>query len=73
MAESATNPEDDPRDQGWSWVLECDGESLERMRKRAEIKHDEITFTINCDEGTDMGGDNSAPWPLDYLVASLLF
>ena len=57
----------------FAWVLECDGETLDGMRKQAQIEHDEITFTIESDEGVSMGGSNTAPWPLDYFVASILF
>lgn len=57
----------------FSWVLECDGEILEGMRKRAQVAHEEITFTLESDEGVEMGGGNTAPWPLDYFVASILF
>ena len=39
------------------------------MRKEAEVRG----FTIYCDEGIAIGGDNSAPPPLAYFASSLMF
>ena len=39
------------------------------MRKEAEAR----SFTIYCDEGIAIGGDNSAPPPLAYFASSLMF
>ena len=53
-------------------VIECDAEALERMRKRADIG--ELGgFTMYSDEPPELGGDNSAPPPLYYFAASILF
>jgi hypothetical protein len=53
-------------------VIECDAEALDRMRKRADISA-LGGFTIYCDEPPSIGGDNSAPPPLYYFAASILF
>ena len=68
-------PNFDPFPRGSSYttsVIECDAESLERMRKRADIS---VLggFTMYSDEPPELGGDNSAPPPMYYLAASILF
>ena len=50
-------------------VLEADAETMERMRKEGHARG----FTVYCDEGERIGGDNSAPPPLTYLGLSLAF
>ena len=53
-------------------VVECDAETLERMRKRADV----TSFgdmTIYSDEPTTFGGDRSAPSPLAYFASAILF
>jgi hypothetical protein len=42
-------------------VLEADAETLARMRKEGHARG----FTVYCDEGARVGGENSAPpsWP----------
>jgi hypothetical protein len=50
-------------------TLEADAETLERMRKEGHARG----FTVYCDEGERVGGDNSAPPPLAYLGLSLAF
>ncbi len=41
-------------------TLEADAETLEKMRKEGHARG----FTVYCDEGEGIGGDNSAPPPL---------
>jgi hypothetical protein len=41
----------------------------ERQRKEAHFD----TFTIPCDEGEAIGGDNTAPPPLAYFASALGF
>lgn len=77
MATSSSRPEPnyDPFPSGTSYrsmVIECDAEALDRMRKRADIGAFG-GFTIYCDEPPSIGGDNSAPPPLYYFAASILF
>ena len=50
-------------------VLEADAETIERMRKEGHARG----FTVYCDEGERIGGDNSAPPPLAYFGLSLAF
>lgn len=50
-------------------TLEADAETLERMRKEGHARG----FTVYCDEGERIGGDNSAPPPLAYFGLSLAF
>jgi hypothetical protein len=50
-------------------VLEADAETLEKMRKEGHARG----FTVYCDEGERVGGDNTAPPPLAYFGLSLAF
>jgi hypothetical protein len=50
-------------------VLEADAETLARMRKEGHARG----FTVYCDEGERVGGENSAPPPLAYFALSLGF
>ncbi len=50
-------------------VLEADAETLERMRKEGRARG----FTVYCDEGERIGGDNTAAPPLAYFGLSLAF
>ena len=50
-------------------MLEADAETLERMRKEGHARD----FTVYCDEGERIGGDNSAPPPLAYFGLSIAF
>jgi hypothetical protein len=50
-------------------VLEADAETSERMRKEGHARG----FTVFCDEGERIGGDNSAPPPLAYFALSVGF
>ena len=49
--------------------IEADIEMMERMKKQSEVRG----FTIICDEGAQVGGDNTAPPPLAYFISSLVF
>lgn len=50
-------------------VLEADAVTLERMRKEGHSRG----FTVFCDEGERIGGDNTAPPPLAYFGLSVGF
>jgi hypothetical protein len=50
-------------------VLEADAEMLARMRKEGHARG----FTIYCDEGERIGGENTAPPPLAYFALSVAF
>lgn len=49
-------------------MVDGDARMLDHMKKEAQIRG----FTIMCDEREPMGG-NTAPPPLAYFAASLLF
>ena len=51
-------------------------ESLDGMMKRAVVEPNLPTwsaFELTCDEGTALGGDDSAPPPLGYLSSGIAF
>jgi hypothetical protein len=50
-------------------VLQADAETMERMKKEGHARG----FTVYCDEGERIGGDNSAPPPPAYFGLSLAF
>ncbi len=52
-----------------SITIEADTVTLERQRKEGHSRG----FTIYCDEGTAIGGDNTAPPPLAYFTMALGF
>ena len=61
---------------GHELVLEVNAETLERQKKtaRAELKQPSgTTFTIECDEGPYLDGDDTAPPPLSFLTSSIAF
>ncbi len=50
-------------------LVEADAETLEKMRKEGHARG----FTVNCDEGERVGGENTAPPPLAYFALALAF
>ena len=51
-------------------------EAREKMRKRTLVSIDLpgfSPFVMWCDEGTSLGGDDSAPAPLAYFYAAIAF
>ena len=70
----ASSPQGPTQERSYrSTVLECDAEILEGMLKRADFSIAGKDFTIYCDEPETVGGDNSAPPPMAYLAAAILF
>jgi uncharacterized OsmC-like protein len=51
------------------FTVEADASKLERMRKEGHVRG----FTVFCDEGENVGGDNSAPNPLGYFLLGVAF
>lgn len=50
--------------------------ALEKQRKQADVtlvQPEGKTFTIHCDEGPYLNGDDTAPPPLSYLASSIAF
>jgi hypothetical protein len=50
-------------------LIEADCESLERMRKVANVQG----FTVYCDESERVGGEHTAPSPLGYFTVAIGF
>jgi hypothetical protein len=75
MAEAKPPMGLDPNMGAREFVLEVDAEALEKMRKVGHVKIPLLgeSFTIACDEGDAVGGDNTAPPPLAYFCASIAF
>ncbi len=51
-------------------------ENLDGMRKRAIVTLEQpegSTFSILCDEGAYLGGEDTAPPPLSYFSAAIAF
>ena len=67
MTTSGAAPETQPTSR--TIVMEGDGETMGPMFKRAKIRDS----WIFCDEGSGLGGDGSAPTPMEYFVSSILF
>ena len=74
-ASSSPEPNYDPFPPGQSYgsmVIECEVEDLGNMLRRADISSFG-DFTIYCDEPAAIGGNGTAPAPLHYFAASILF
>ena len=50
-------------------VIECEADDLGNMLRRVNVSG----FKIMCDEPKTIGGDGTAPAPLHYFAASILF
>tara|TARA_Y100000588_G_scaffold53255_1_gene50153 strand:+ start:2461 stop:2616 length:156 start_codon:yes stop_codon:yes gene_type:complete len=50
-------------------VIECEADDLSNMLRRAKVRG----HFIYCDEPETIGGSASAPAPLHYFAASILF
>ena len=59
----------DPNQQGREIVVEATAETLEKMRKEGSVRG----FTVMCDEGAHVGGDDTAPSPLAYFNVAIGF
>ena len=65
-------PNYDPFPEGVShraMVIECKVDDLGNMLRRATVR----SFEIMCDEPESIGGSATAPAPLYYFAASILF
>jgi hypothetical protein len=69
MTERSVPPGLDPTVGRREILIEADAVKLEKMRKEGHVRH----FTVFCDEGAHVGGDETAPAPLGYLALSLAF
>ena len=69
---TGSTPNYDPFPEGGShraMVIECEVDDLGNMLRRAKVRG----FEIMCDEPESIGGGASAPAPLYYFAASILF
>ena len=53
-------------------MIELDVEDMGNMLRRAFV-NTHGKFTIYCDEPPTIGGNSTAPAPLHYFAASILF
>jgi hypothetical protein len=54
----------------------AEAQVIERQRKTASVrlvKPDGRAFTLECDEGAYLEGDDTAPPPLSFLTTSIAF
>ena len=54
----------------------ADAHTLERQEKEAVVmleRPEGSPFTLRCDEGSYLHGDDTAPPPLSYLTSSIAF
>jgi hypothetical protein len=58
-------------------ILEAEVKYLEKMQQEAVVQiinpPSKKTYTLICDEGEHMGGDDVAPPPLAFFLAGILF
>ncbi|MFQ5914682.1 MAG: hypothetical protein ACE5JS_16045 [Nitrospinota bacterium] len=55
-------------------VVEANATTLEGMLKEGTvISPAGVTWTLRCDEGKQVGGNASAPAPLDYFTLGIAF
>jgi hypothetical protein len=71
--EHAVPPGLDPTVTRREIVIEVNAETLEKMRKEGHARVRDNVYTIYCDEGAGLGGDDSAPPPLAYFCTALAF
>jgi hypothetical protein len=60
---------------GHTLELVVEAETLDKQLKKGEatLTQPAGTFTIHCDEGAYLSGDDTAPPPLAYLSSSVAF
>ena len=59
---------------GRTLVVEADISALDTMAKEGVVKGGAgISWTLRCDEGKHVGGEGSAPAPLDYFTIGIGF
>ena len=56
-----------------SYVIRSDAETLGGLRKQAVFTSSGAEFTIYCDEAEPGGEPSTAPSPMAYFAASILF
>lgn len=69
-------PTDNEEVDGREIQIHLTAESQEGMKKRALVAIEApgfSPFSLHCDEGTSMGGEDTAPAPLAYFAAAVAF
>lgn len=69
-------PSSDEKTEGRVSQIKVTAESKENMKKRALVALELpgfSTFSILCDEGRSIGGDDTAPAPMAYFAAAVAF
>ena len=56
-----------------TYVVQSDAETLDGLRKQAVLTSGGADFTIYCDEAAPGGEPSTAPSPMAYFAASILF
>jgi hypothetical protein len=57
-------------------ILEAEVRYVDKMRQEAQVRvvsSPSRTYTLQCDEGHHMGGDDELPPPLAFFMAGILF
>lgn len=76
MAEETGKVESRFSRSGHSIELVVEAEALDKQRKKADatlLQPEGKKFTIYCDEGAYLSGDDTAPPPLSYLTSAVAF
>jgi len=59
---------------GRELIIEANAETTATMAKEGAVTGPAgVTFTLRCDEGKHVGGEASAPAPLDYFTIGIAF
>ena len=69
MSDTASPFRIEPVKGGFRFSLDVHARTAERQQKIATFAQ----FSILCDEGAAIGGDDTAPPPLAYFAASIAF
>jgi uncharacterized OsmC-like protein len=58
---------------GRTFNITAEARTVSGMKKEAHIRSRDTEFTIQSDEGAAVGGEGSAPTPMQYFVAGVAF
>lgn len=67
------SPANDRSEPAFTFVVRSDAETLDGLRKQAVLTSGGAEFTIYCDEAAPGGKPSTAPSPMAYFAASILF
>ena len=66
-------PANDRSEPALTYVVRSEAETLGGLRKQAVFTSGGAEFTIYCDEAATGGKPSTAPSPMAYFAASILF